>query len=201
MKKSVYSRPNKPMFIPVQRRDSGAIPEVRGIQEPLVIDRASECHVTPADVAARMVDYLGRPGDLNTLEPSAGTGALVSALLASGHSPNEICAVERHHKLARSVRRLGVAVFEECFLEYVERVRGRVEFPRIIMNPPFSQVRKHMKAARSLLGRNGHQGPATLVALVPITFEHENAETMEILPEDTYSTCRVRTKIVRIVAF
>ncbi|CTQ47615.1 hypothetical protein LAL4801_06077 [Roseibium aggregatum] len=68
------------------------------------------------------------------------------------------------------------------------------------MNPPFSQVRKHMKAARSLLGRNGHQGPSTLVALVPITFEHEGAETMDILPEDTFSTCRVRTKIVRIEA-
>ncbi len=198
MKKSVYSRPNKPMFIPVQRRNSGAIPEVREIQEPLVIDRVSECHVTPADVAGRMVDYLGRPGDLNTLEPSAGTGALVSALLASGHNPNVICAVERHHKLARTVRRLGVAVFEGCFLEYAERVWGRVEFPRIIMNPPFSQVRKHLKAARSLLGRNGHQGPSTLVALVTITFEHEGAETMEILPEDTFSTCRVRTKIVKI---
>lgn len=200
MKKSVYSRPNKPMFIPVQRRNSGAIPEVREIQEPLMIDRASECHVTPADVAARMVDYLGRPGDFNTLEPSAGTGALVSALLERGYSPNEICAVERHHKLARTVRRLGVAVFERCFLEYAERVRGRVEFPRIIMNPPFSQVRRHMKAALSLLGRNGHHAPAIVVALVPITFEHKDAETIEVLSEDTFSTCRVRTKVVRIAA-
>ncbi|WP_199823842.1 methyltransferase type 11 [Labrenzia sp. OB1] len=165
-----------------------------------MIDRASECHVTPADVAARMVDYLGRPGDFNTLEPSAGTGALVSALLERGHSPNEICAVERHHKLARTVRRLGVAVFEECSLEHAERVRGRVEFPRIIMNPPFSQVRRHMKAALSLLGRNGHHAPARLVALVPVTFEHKDAETIEVLPEDTFSTCRVRTKVVRIAA-
>ena len=200
MKKSVYSRPNKPMFIRVQRRNSTAIPEVREIQEPLVIDRTSECHVTPADVAARMVNYLGRPGDFNTLEPSAGTGALVSALLDSGHSPNEICAVERHHKLAHTVRRLGVAVFEECFLEYAERVRGRVEFPRIIMNPPFSQVRKHMQAARSLLGGNGYQAPSILVALVPITLELADAETMEVLQENTFSTCRVRTKIVRIAA-
>ncbi|MEP2387369.1 MAG: methyltransferase type 11, partial [Hyphomonas sp.] len=67
------------MFIPVQRHNSGPILEVWKIQEPLVIDRAGECHVTPADVAARMVDYLGRPGAFNTLEPNAGTGALVSA--------------------------------------------------------------------------------------------------------------------------
>ncbi|TYC64363.1 methyltransferase type 11 [Rhodobacterales bacterium] len=197
MKKSVYSRPRKPMFIPVQHRDSKPLPEVRAIEEPLVIDRASECHVTPADVAARMVDYLGRPGDFNTLEPSAGTGALVTALLASGHSPNEICAIERHHKLAGVVRRLGVPVLQDCFLDYAARIRGQVAFPRIIMNPPFSQMRKHIKAALSLLARDGHDEPATLVALVPITFEHEGAETLEFLPEDTFTTCRVRTKVMR----
>ncbi|WP_298966662.1 hypothetical protein [uncultured Roseibium sp.] len=67
------------------------------------------------------------------------------------------------------------------------------------MNPPFSQVRKHIKAALSLLGRNGHDEPAVLVALVPITYEHEDAETLETLPEDTFSTCTIRTKIIRIV--
>ncbi|MES0884367.1 methyltransferase type 11 [Roseibium sp. SCP14] len=198
MKKSVYSRPSKPMFITVQRRNSRAIPKAPEINEPLVVDKFSECHVTPFAVARRMVEYLGPQGDYNTLEPSAGTGALVSALLASGHSQNEICAVERHHKLAAQVGKLGVPVIQACFLDYAEEVKGKVEFPRIIMNPPFSQVRKHIKAALSLLGRNGHDEPAALVALVPITYEHEDAETLETLPEDTFSMCTVRTKIVRI---
>jgi len=197
MKKSVYSRPNKPMSIPVQRRHSVEIkPQV--LQEPIIVDRESECHVTPLDVARRMVSYLGSQGDYLTLEPSAGTGALVSALLASGHSRAEICTVERHHKLAGEVRKLGVPVIQECFLDYAARVRGKVEFPRIIMNPPFSQVRKHVKAALSLLGRNGHAEAPVLVALVPITFEHDAAEVMETLPADTFATCHVRTKIVRV---
>jgi hypothetical protein len=51
------------------------------------------------------------------------------------------------------------------------------------MNPPFSDVRKHISAALSLMGRDGHAEPATLVALVPV---------------DTFSTARVNTKIIRI---
>lgn len=202
MKKSVYTRPPKPMFVSVQHRDSSS---GRGmdfgkakIEEPLIIDKASECHVTPMDVARRMVEYLGQGGDHNTLEPSAGTGALVSALLASGHSRSEICAVERHHKLADHVARLGVPVVQNCFLEYAAEVKGKVVFSRIIMNPPFSKVRQHIKAALSLMGQDGFDGPAVLVALVPITFEHDGAEVLEALPEDTFSTCRVRTKLIRI---
>lgn len=66
------------------------------------------------------------------------------------------------------------------------------------MNPPFSGVRKHVAAALSLMGQNGHDSPACLVALVPITFQHESAEELEILPEGTFPTANVRTKIIRI---
>ncbi|MET1416807.1 methyltransferase type 11 [Roseibium sp. HPY-6] len=197
MKKSVYARPKKPMFIPVQQRSPRAIPKTLEIAEPLIIDKFSECHVTPESVARRMVGYLGSAGDYNTLEPSAGTGALVCALLASGHSPSEITAIERHHKLAAKVATLGVPVIQSCFLDYSEEAKGKVAFPRILMNPPFSQVGKHIRAALSLLGRNGHAEPATLVALVPITYIHKEADTLETLPVDTFSTCRVHTKIIR----
>ncbi|EFO31906.1 methyltransferase type 11 [Roseibium sp. TrichSKD4] len=165
MRKSVYTRPDKPMFVAVQRRTSPTLPQAPEIAEPLVIDKASECHITPSDVARRMVDYLGPAGDYATLEPSAGTGALVSALLASGHSKGEITAVERHHKLAAKVATLGVPVIEECFLGYAERVRGKVAFPRIVMNPPFSKVRRHIKAALTLLDAGGHREPANLVGV------------------------------------
>ena len=84
------------------------------------------------------------------------------------------------------------------------RARGKVQFPNVIMNPPFSDVRKHITAAMSLMGSGGHSdfetgGPyrATLVALVPITFERDGFETLEHLPDDTFSTAKVRTKIVR----
>jgi hypothetical protein len=194
---AIYSRPKKPLTIPVRKRGEVAPLEVVKAPEIIAVDRATECHVTPDDVAGRMVDYLGPVGDYLTLEPSAGTGQLARALLASGHSPQELTMIERHHALAAMVRKIGPTI-HGCFLEYADEVKGRAEFPRILMNPPFREVRKHIAAALSLLGRGGHTEPATLVALVPVTFEHPEAEHLETLPPDTFSTAKVYTKIIRI---
>lgn len=193
---SIYTRPNKPLTIPVRKRGEVAPLEQITAPEIVAVDRATECHVTPDDVAARMVEYLGPQGDYLTLEPQAGTGQLARALLASGHSSCELCMIERHHKLAALLRPIGPTL-NQCFLEYADEARGKIEFPRIIMNPPFREVRKHMAAALSLLGRGGHD-LATLVALVPVTFDHPEAEELERLPIDTFSTARVYTKIIRI---
>lgn len=194
---AMYSRPNKPLFIPVKRRDEPTPQDVPALADPITVDRATECHVTPNLVAGRMVHYLGPQGDFSTLEPSAGTGQLARALIESGHSTCELTMIERHIGLARELQKTGPTI-NRCFLEYAEEARGKVQFPRIIMNPPFSKCRQHIKAALSLLGRNGHDAPATLVALVPVTFEHDEATTLEHLPDTTFATAKVRTKIVRI---
>ncbi|WP_048647516.1 methyltransferase type 11 [Nitratireductor soli] len=198
MKRAVYRRPNKPMVLAVQRREHFGDLEKVELAEPVMVDRATECHVTPDDVAARMVDYLGPQGDWLTLEPSAGTGQLSKALLDAGHSRFELVQVEKHIQLAAGLDKFG-SVVNRCFLEWSSEVAGKVQFPRVIMNPPFSDVRKHIAAALSLLNRGGHSEPATLVALVPITFEHPDTETLEVLPPDTFSTAKVHTKIIRIV--
>lgn len=203
MKPSVYTRQRKPVVIPVRRRDDFA-PLVK-IEAPeiVAVDKATECHVTPPEVAARMVRYLPRVGDILTLEPSAGTGNLSRALIEAGQSRYELTQVERHVRLSHGLHQFG-AVINRCFLEYAEEARGKVYFPNVIMNPPFSAVRKHITAAMSLMGSNGHSDfetgepyRATLVALVPITFERDGFETLEHLPDDTFSTAKVRTKIVR----
>ncbi|RWP29512.1 methyltransferase type 11 [Mesorhizobium sp.] len=194
---AIYTRPAKPMHIAVKRRDDFDKLATVQIAEPVTVDKFTECHVTPSDVAARMVRYLGQQGDYLTLEPSAGTGQISRALLAAGHSKYELVQVERHIKLAGALHGFG-SVICRCFLEWSAEVVGKLEFPRIIMNPPFSDVRKHVAAAESLLGRGGHLEPAALVALVPITFQHRSAETLETLPADTFATARVNTKIIRI---
>lgn len=197
MKASVYTRPEKPLFMTVKRRrDFEALPKATPV-EVVAVDKATECHVTPPDVAGRMVRYLGPVGDFLTLEPSAGTGNLSRALLASGHSPCELVQVERHIKLAAGLHSFG-SVINRCFLEYAAEVVGKVEFPRVIMNPPFSDVRKHIAAALSLMGRHGHDCPPCLVALVPVTYHHNLAEELEVLPNDTFATAKVNTKIIRI---
>ena len=172
MKRSVYTRPDKPLRIAVKpRRDFDEV-EIAAAPEVVAVDKATECHVTPPDVAKRMVRYLGPVGDYLTLEPSAGTGNLSRALIESGHSPCELVQVERHTGLARHLHKYGT-VINRCFLEYAIEVRGKVAFPRIIANPPFRTVRRHIAAARALMGSNGHYDAPTLVALVPDTYETE----------------------------
>lgn len=214
MKPSVYKRPDKPAFVVVKDRraeQDAAYAKAKELEAarkggaPLMVSARTECHVTPPDIAARMVAYFGGCGDVMTLEPSAGTGNLVAALFGAGQSQFELCAVEQNADLWDAMQKRLVERFGHhgvkgwrgrCFLEYAEEARGKIEFPRIIMNPPFSAVRKHMAAALSLWGFDGH-AEKTIIALVPVTYEHDEAEELERLPPDTFGTAKVFTKIIR----
>lgn len=194
MKPSCYTRPDKPLRLPVTpRRGREVVPAAfKAAAPPVAVDRASECHVTPPDVAARMVEYLGDyAGPI--LEPSAGTGNLVAALIAAGADPGDIVAVERHLTLAAGLqsRFPGVAVYPEDFLEHAAADCGR--FGAVIINPPFSAARAHIAAAISVLAPGG-----VMVALVPVTFRHDYAEEIETLTPDTFAAARVHTKLIRL---
>ncbi len=206
MKRSVYARPNKPSYMIVTKRQ-GLAEDLDPLRVPEVVevDSFTECHVTPLNVAARMVDYLGPVRDALTLDPQAGTGNLIQALYDSGHSRFETTAIERHVGLCQAIQKRFkgdhyINPIQRCFLEYAAEAVGQVEFPRIITNPPFRHVKKHMKAALSLLGCGGHE-VATLVALVPITYQHDEAEELEELDRETFPTAAVSTKIIRIERF
>lgn len=200
MDKSVYRRPHKPAFRPVKRRNTdeapfGALPE---LSEPIIVHQSTECHVTPADVATRMVKYLDIEEGAPVLEPSAGTGNLIAALLDAGVAAADVVAIEQSYELCESIRARftklrQVEPLQRCFLTYANELQGRVQYSRILLNPPFRQVRRHMAAALSLLGNDG-----TLVGLVPITYHHEEAEQLEILPSDAFASCQVNTQLIRI---
>lgn len=186
MKGSVYSRPNKPRRLIVANRGRVAERLPSPLPEPITVDAGTECHVTPEDVAERMVDYLDVDGPV--LEPSAGTGNLIQALRDGGY--NDITAVERHWGLCEAItaRFPDIEPIQGCFLEYA--LEGH-RFAGIVMNPPFRQVRKHIESARLLLAPGG-----VLVALVPITFNGIGTE-IEKLGPDTFVSAKVHTKIVR----
>ena len=201
MKPAVYTMPRAPRRVVVKHRADFAALEARAMPEIVTVDKATECHITPPDVAARMVEYLGELGDKQTLEPSAGTGALAQALIDGGLSRYELTLIERNIKLSNMLHRFdGPGVINECFLDYAKQATGKIEFVRILMNPPFRAVRQHVAAARRLLGSNGHQCAPCLVALVPITYQADGMETLEELPRDTFSTAAVSTKIIRFYA-
>lgn len=202
MDKSLYRRPaDKPRCMVVTSRRDGQRVEPLAVPEVLEVDSFTECHVTPPEIAARMVDYLGPVGDFLTVDPQAGTGNLIQALYDAGHSPCETVAIERHSGLCKAFRKRFkegqyINPINRCFLDYAEEAQGTIEFPRIITNPPFRKVRQHMNAALSILGRGAHSYPASLVALVPITYQHEEAELMEKLDRDSFPHLNVSTKII-----
>ena len=213
MRPDLYKRPNKPAFVAVKERraerraadaeaDALKAAHKRGDRAPLAVHKSTECHVTPPDVAARMVAYFGGGGDYLTLEPSAGTGNLISALFAAGQTQFELCAIEREASLWLALKQRfpsKIRGFNECFLGYAARAAGRIEYPRIIMNPPFSKARQHIEAARSLWGFGGHRSKV-LIALVPATFEHPEAEELERLGPETFASAAVHSKIIRFHA-
>lgn len=201
MKASVYRRPNKPARMRVkERRSPATAAPSRTLPEVVAVDRATECHVTPQEVAARMAFYLGTPVPGQILEPESGTGALVAALLDAGYPAETITAVERHTGLYQAMGQRfqgqSLDLVNDCFLEYAQRAAAEgLRFTRILMNPPFRTARKHIAAAMQLLDDSPG---ATLVALVPSTFEHPDAEELERLPADTFASAKVWTKIIQV---
>ena len=92
---NMYTRPNKPKTMHVTRRRDLPRPVFNPVAAPIYVDSSTECHVTPATVAARMAGLLPNR-EASTLEPHAGTGNLIRALIEGGHAPESITAIERH---------------------------------------------------------------------------------------------------------
>ena len=97
---------------------------------------------TPEPMAETLADWVSVNDCLTALEPSAGTGRLVSAL--SQHAPGtSITAVEIDALCCKQLRELAKAdpacdlqVHEQDFLTVLPESLGR--FDCVIMNPPFS---------------------------------------------------------------
>ncbi|MEM6484680.1 MAG: methyltransferase type 11 [Pseudomonadota bacterium] len=202
MNPNVYTRPAKSLRVRRQAEIQEVFFEtIPTTSEPLMLGASSECHVTPPAVATRMVAALEAKTDgrARVLEPSAGTGNLLSALINAGYRPEKLTAVELDYTLKTHLEGhfRGVNTLHGCFLAPMAEIDDCGGFHRIVMNPPFRKVKQHMNRALSLLADGTADSPAVLVALVPITYQHSGAEILEELPGDTFATCTVNTKIVR----
>ena len=115
----------------------GAAPEVapkrRGTAPPAE-PCLSDFFETPRELAQRMVDEAEIAPGHRVMEPSAGEGAIVRAIMAQHGRLVEM--IEAHPGRAEALRRdfLGMNVDQANFLE----VTPAPEFDRVIMNPPFS---------------------------------------------------------------
>ena len=124
--------------------------------------KVAEQFFTPMAVAHQVVERAGITGADHVLEPSAGAGALVQAVVER-HAAAVITAVEKDPRLAALLRDswgTRAIVDEADFLSWTPSLRP---IDRVVMNPPFSrgQDMEHVTRALQLLRTGG-----TLVAIM-----------------------------------
>jgi hypothetical protein len=126
---------------------------------------------TPAPIVAGMMDQLGfLPDDAHILEPSAGEGAIVSALLTEYPSAH-ISAVELDPARAATTSQLSPSRLTVTCGDYLQWEFPRV-FNAVAMNPPFTAPGDplayiaHIERAYGMLAPFGR-----LVAIAPSGLE------------------------------
>lgn len=165
---------------------------------------------TPEPVVRRLLDGLNLSG-LLVLEPSAGTGHIVQALLREGAT---VEAVEVHPERVRELSRIPYAALNVRARNFLTMPPSD-EFDYVIMNPPFSGTHwmDHVRHAFKFLRPNGE-----LRAVVPISAEvgdspkHEEfrkwaeahkcnwSSMFEDLPAESFASAgtRINTVILRL---
>lgn len=110
---------------------------------------------TPEPLAERLVAEAGVREGFVCLEPSAGSGNIVRALLAAGAG---VVAIERDEKMRRDLSPMCVTLAYDDFMEIQD---PKAEFDAIVMNPPFYKIGlgdhlDHTMLAFSLLKPESH---------------------------------------------
>ena len=123
---------------------------------------APQLFPTPPELAKRMVYAVGvhKYPPLRILEPSAGTGNLIAAILAVVDNA-EIVAVEINNNLAEAMKQWrnveGGKDFSVLCADFLQCNGDLGKFDRIVMNPPFENGSdiKHILHARTFLNPGG----------------------------------------------
>lgn len=149
---------------------------VTGVQ----VVRAEQLFPTPPELARRLIEAAEPSPGLTWLEPSAGTGRLLDALLAVDPDA-EVEAVEINPQLVEHLRHRYPSAIVFCgdFMDYQDAAPER-----IIMNPPFSNAQdvRHILHAFNLLAPGGilaaicADGPRQRKALQPLAESYEPLE-------------------------
>lgn len=152
---------------------------------------APQLFPTPPDIAAQMAELADIQPEQRILEPSAGTGNLIRAMLAAQPEGLDIVAVELNHDLAIKLSADGLAGFVEAG-DFLKCNGDLGTFDRIVMNPPFqggADIR-HIQHAATMLRPGGRlvalcaDGPRQRDTLKP--YAEESGGTYEALPPGSF---------------
>lgn len=117
---------------------------------------ARQLFPTPHDLAERIADLADlSPGD-RVLEPSAGTGNLLQAIIERGVFKSDCVAIEINRDLFRALANKFEGVRVDC-ADFMSCNGDLGKFDRIVMNPPFENGSdiKHIEQARTFLKQGG----------------------------------------------
>ena len=151
---------------------------------------APQLFPTPPALAARMATLAGIEHEDRVLEPSAGTGNLLRAIVDAEPTAS-VHAVEINRALCDALPASLLAVGEALCQDFLTCTTEQLgHFNRIVMNPPFADGSdvKHIKHALHFLERDGRlvalcaAGPRQQAELRPL------ATTWEELPGDTFAS-------------
>ena len=151
--------PERASSQPVYRNLPADNPEVAAMKASLKggvqVVSAPQLFPTPPEIAERMVSMADIQPGQSVLEPSAGTGNILTAIM-NDNNAGAVVAVEINQTLADRLRREYPLSIIHCqdFLEYDRGIYG---VDRVVMNPPFQDATdiKHIKHALDMLKPSG----------------------------------------------
>lgn len=182
--------------------DRSTVDEMRAtLKAGVTVAVVPDLFPTPTELAQRMAQLAEIEEGHRVLEPSAGTGNLLVAILEE-YGSTDLVAVEANFGLAKKLRVYG---WEKVHCaDFLELSADLGTFDRIVMNPPFTQGAdiRHILHARELLKPGGRlvalcaNGPRQREKLQPI------AETWEDLEDGTFAAAgtNVRVALLTIAA-
>ena len=192
--------PFNPIDLLAEATDAGEIVDAK---------KTLQIFETPEPLAIRMAELANVITGDHVLEPSAGSGRLVRALLDHGA---EVRAIEPDEINCNALRKIGgsLLVYEETFERWRRRYSGDPQFfDAIVMNPPFSgnMDTSHIMAAWEHLKPGGRlvaicsEGPFFRENSASDAFREWLAEigaTTERLPTETFreSGTTVATRLI-----
>lgn len=156
---------------------------------------------TPQAIAARMIDEAAIEPGMCVLEPSAGTGNLVKAVLDSVDT--EVLAYEINQGLCSHLERTfpdyKLQVRCRDFLEVTDFVG---QYPRVVMNPPFDNGAdiKHIRHAMKFLAPGGRLVALCAAGSRQQRFAAEIGASFDVLPAGSFADAGTGVNVAMIVA-
>ena len=141
---------------------------------------AFQAFYTPPEIAKQLVDLVDLKPRMKVLEPSAGEGSLVKAILDK--CPGAfVTALDINPEVEGSLSKLDNGDLELRIEDFLKaKFKKGAEFRAIVMNPPFTKGQdiKHVLHALNLLAHNG-----VLVSIVSAGSLKQFAQNLPRIPE------------------